>query len=602
MTSSALSGQSSVDSDRVADGTTLGVFRAFPLFEVCASALLAMAAAAPFAPAVGRLLAARGTSGAVQHSLIAAALLCAIGWCVHATLTRHTPIRDGAQVVFRLSTMAIIGLVACLAVTLWQYLAWIIPDTWSTEVIYVLATQPHSLIGLYSIDRLQQPTIVTPIYPPLYIAIARAGFAAFGRSPETLRIITTMGIIAIAAGLLTASSRGHRDRWALLAPAVFLAFFTSVTWSGAPTKPEYLACAFAIWSLAVYSRWGLSDDTKWIVPCGLLFGAALLIKYTIVGGLIGVLGHLLLRRKFRSAAVLAGIVAGLVGSVYVGLSIATHGGLITFTVNANAVHLQLGKVWNFGLLSILNRPFGVLIVTAGVGLAARLRNTVGPEVAVAIALAVSVPFALLALGKPGSSANYFLEPVALGALAVAFALRGAIHERGPNQGVPADAFPVAALLAAAIIQIPWSLNLMALGWIPPNRDREITRSLASLQVAPDQFVMADVNYVYAVSKAGLKPVMVDNHVYTLLSENGVIDAEPLLTLFRSGKVPYLVLRGSLEWESGMPYGDRLYPPRVLAYLMRNYRCEPPVFGEPGAQLVVCRQTTPGTEARSREEH
>lgn len=508
------------------------------------------------------------------------ALLAAASLILQKIVLYRTPIRTPEQAIMHLLSTMLIVLVAVIVVVLWKYIVWLVPDTRTAQVIFLQATLPDSLVELYTVQ-IEQPTIATPVYPPGYYALLRTALAVFGQSPSVLRWVTVGALIMICAALAAASRRGGADKWALLAPALFIAFFPSVTWSGAPTKPEYVACAFAMVGLAVYLKKGFESSTSWVPLSAGMFAVALLMKYTVVGAFIAVCAHLLLRKQFRSCVTFLTISLGIIVIVYGLLWILTDGGVVLFTIHGNAGSLQVLKVITNGVFGILPKTFVVLGIAAAIVLALRggTRETVVP-----IALLISIPLALLAIGRPGSSANYFLEPVVLGSLAIAFLLRRSIE--GATGETP-TLFPAAMLLAMTVIQLPSNLALMARSEGSVREQTEVRSRLAALRPAADEFVMADSYYVFDVVQAGFTPVMVDNFAYTLMVDNAVIDDRHLLTLFESGKVPYLVLENTLEWHASRGYGNRGYPISVLNYLKQHYTCEIAMKRWDDTVLVIC---------------
>ena len=515
------------------------------------------------------------------------ALLAAASLAVQGMLLYRTPVRNAEQLTMRLLSTTLIVLVASIVVVLWKYVVWLMPDTWTAQGIFLEATHPGSLVDLYSIHQLDRPTIATPIYPPAYYALLRAALAIFGQSPIVLRWVTVGALMMICGALAAASRRRSSDPWALLAPAVFIAFFPSVTWSGAPTKPEYVACAFAMAGLAVYLKRGFESSMRWAPLSACMFAAALLVKYTVVGAFVAVPVHLLLRRQYWACITFLVMSLGIVAIVYGVFEILTDGGIRLFTIRANAVNPQVLKLITAGVLGILPKAFVVLTVGAAFVLALRAGSAGAPETVVPIALLVSLPLAVLAMGKPGSSPNYFLESVMLGALAIALLVRRSIE--GTTRETPA-LFPAAVLLAMAIIQLPSNLTLVARSEGSTREQIEVRARLAALRPAAGEFVMADTYYVFDVAQAGYTPVMIDNLLYTLMVDNGVIGDRQLLALFESGKVPYLVLQNTLEWHASLGYGDRFYPIGVLKYLKRHYTCETVMKRWDDNALVICSRS------------
>ena len=520
------------------------------------------------------------------------AILAAGALILQSLLQRHTILRSAEQLTMRLLSMTLILLVAASVVVFWKYVVWLIPDTRTTQGIFLMATQQGSIFDLYSIHQLDHPPMASPIYPPAFYGLLRAALAVFGQSAGVLRWVIIAALVVICAALAAASRRGTRDQWALLAPALFIAFFPGVTWSGAPTKPEYVACAFAMVGLAVYLRKGFETHSmRWVPLSASMFAAALLAKYTLAGAFVAVPVHLLLRRHYRACIAFLVTSLGVVAIVYIVFEVLTDGGIVLFTIRANAAKPDLLRFIELGLLGMLPKAFVVVTIGAALALALRAEGAGTRETVVPIALLASLLLALLAMARPGSSPNYFLEPVTLGALAIALLVRQSIE--GTTRETPA-LFPAAVLLAVAMIQLPSSLALVARKEGSPSEEAEVRSRLAALRPAEGEFVMADDNYVFDVVKAGYTPVMIDNLLYTSMVDNGVIDDHQWLTLFESGKVPYLVLKNTLEWHASIGYGGRYYPIDILKYIKQHYTCETVMKRWDDNALVICRKEAKGT--------
>ena len=65
-------------------------------------------------------------------------------------------------------------------------------------------------------------------------------------------------------------------------------------------------------------------------------------------------------------------------------------------------------------------------------------------------------------------------------------------------------------------------------------------------------------------------------------------------LFESGKVPYLVLKNTLEWHASISYGGRYYPIDILKYINQHYTCETVMKRWDDNALVICRKEAKGT--------
>src|SRR5262249_12418464 len=127
------------------------VHRAFEL--ILPAALIVLSASIQFSGARQRLLGLQPlwANGALIGHV---SFLAAAGLVAQAVIQRGTALRSGGQLTLRLLTSTLILLVACIVVVLWKYLVWLIPDTWTTQGIFLEAKQPGSLVDLYSIHQL----------------------------------------------------------------------------------------------------------------------------------------------------------------------------------------------------------------------------------------------------------------------------------------------------------------------------------------------------------------------------------------------------------------------------------------------------------------
>lgn len=513
----------------------------------------------------------------------ASLILGALGIALFLSLIKSTQGQPVALQFRHLLVILLIIHVSMVVMLLWKYAAMIVPDTWTSQVIYLYSIQHGSLSELYSIDQLSHPPFLTPIYPPGYIVLLRPLFSLFGESVSILRLVIVGAFILIAAGLAYASGSKRTGWWLLLAPALFFAVIPVVTWSGSPTKPEFLAAAFAITGFAIYIRHASGDSIKWIVPSSLFFCFALLTKYTIVAGFAAVVLHLLWQRRFREAALFSFIVIGCSAGVYLFLWAPTKGGIAFFTITANALRPSIIRIFSFGIMGFLPGALVVLAITASTLLFVRNQKDNEREVAIALAFILATGWFLVSIGRPGSTAYYFLEPAIFATLTLAVILRWSFRNNSLGR---AEVLSILIVAYLGVI-LPNQFALLARSYGEENEQARVNDYLASLETTADEYVVSDAHYTYDLIQTGHKPLFYDNVQYTLMYDNGIVDSALPLQFLQEGKVPYLVLSATLDWHASLPSGSRDYPDEILDYLVQNYECETMMERWDNALLVIC---------------
>lgn len=500
---------------------------------------------------------------------------------------RHRESEPRGELALRITLVASCGLTGVL---LLKYLLGMIPDTWTGEVIYQYGVTGKSIADLYSSEWVHKPPFVTPIYPPGYYLLARLPLALFGGAPGVLRGLTVFGVAGVAGALCVAGTHLHRRRWYVPA-AVFVALFPVLTWSGPPTKPEFVAALFTTFGLAVYLRCGFGESGRWIWLAGLLFGAGFLVKYTLVAAFLTVILHLLARRLPGRAIGLAMVAGGTFFAVYALLWAPTGGGIWLFTVSANAAHMLPEKIIRYGVLTFLPRAFTTVVLAAAVATVATPRTWRGPRGAIALAPLIALGLFLFSIGRPGSSANYFLEFVILGSLLIGtWDLSNGTSETSSPTGSSAAASLVTSTLLISLIvtQLPDQAALLSRSYGQAvELEKRTTQVLRALPVPQNGFVLGDPEYTQELLAAGQRPLVYDASMLTLMVDNGVASVEPLLSYLRSGRVSHAVLTRLPSAYLNMPYGSRDFPVEVAQYLRDHYDCSKHLEQWDGTPLITC---------------
>lgn len=470
--------------------------------------------------------------------------------------------------------------VGFVTVLLGKYLVGAIPSTWSHDVIQYYA-QSGSLIDMYRLESALSPPVTTPIYPPGMFAVVAILEPLLGEGPHVVRLVVTGSILVIAAaiGWLTAREQGRA--WGWVAGGLFLAIFPQVVWSGAPTKPEYLAVALSMSGLAVLidPAAASSESVKRLALGGFLFGAALLVKFTVVAGLAGVLLYKALVRRWKSLAVVGGTAGLVFGGTYLALSWATDGGLSFFTMAGNLAKPDLEKAFRFGFMGFGQSFFVVVALTLAI---VRLFGSKGQGLTllqgtVALATMMAVAMGIATTARPGSSANYFLEAVALGVLLIAIHLPAEGRSSRQSGWISVGAL-VTVFLA---VHLPSQAALLARD--PPDRHLS-SEVLRRLDVERGEFVLSDPEFVQPLLDTGFEPLVVDSYQFTMMADGGLLSDSILTKPMREGKVPFVLLSESPARYEDDRFGRRTQTRGVLDMIERAYRCSP--AGETG--VITCR--------------
>ncbi len=510
-------------------------------------------------------------------SFVQAALtLTGLSWLLYLALHQGQPAGQLIPFQTHLFRLALLVHLAFVAVLLWKYVSFAMPDTYTNQLIYLYSVQKKSLIDLYTRSWPGPPPILTPIYPPGIYIFLRTLYAFLGESVFVPRFVSSLGILGVAGGLFLAMP-GRRGWEAMVPAGLFLALFPLLLWSGPPTKPEFVAAAASTAGFAIFLRNPTGGSRSNLILSSLFFGICLLVKFTLIAGFATIALTLLFRRRWMAFLYFIVPAAVLFWGVFLFIGWFSDGGLFFFTISGNAVQATYSKIISFGILGFLPQAFVVIVLAVGAAYFP-LRADFEAENLVLLAFIIALLFFLYAVGRPGSSRNYFLEPLIYGCLLFGCYLAG-------NR--EASVFVQVLLLVLLVVNLPAQAALLARSYDPPEVQAAVDRQLASLDMRPDQFILADVYYVYDVIQAGRVPLILDNFQYTLLNDNGLINSKELREALASDTIPYLVLERSLEEHALLPYGGRYFPTGVIPILIQSYRCSEILTRWDGAKLIIC---------------
>jgi len=385
---------------------------------------------------------------------------------------------------------------------------------------------------------MDRPPYISWNFPPLYAWIcglgarwAGPGFA-FGRLVSAASILITAACVYLLARRHIEEDVPQASRiWGLVAALLYLGSTPVIVW-GALMRVDSLAIALGLSGYTAVVT-GLSP-----VLAGLLFGAAILCKQSVVAGLLAAGLMLTFARRWRDLALVLASCALLVGSVLAWQHLATDGGIWEHIILCNA------NAWRFDQLRWVAGPVvrdhSVLLLMAVLGAvwpkAGRSRAPRNPG----LYYLVSAALVSLLVGKVGSTINYLLDlTAATSIMATGFAARldsALDHRIGGGIG---------AMVA------PWLLCLHAWNSLafPPIEKRvamgaataAVVRTLAR---APGPVIAEDPGLVPTAGK----PLWLQPFEFTQMAEAGRWNQEPLLAALRQGEFSFIVLRFD-PWNS-----------------------------------------------------
>lgn len=552
--------------------------RAASLPDVLLAAGLGISAAVPY-----RLLARVVPPGWSDFRYVRyAAAAAAVALVVLVYRERTSAKGSGPPLRVRLFRGLLIVHAFLVVALLGKYVVGSIPSTWSHDVIHYYSTIP-SLVELYDTRTALTPPVVTPIYPPGMFVVAAALEPILGEGRHVLRWLVVGSIVLTSSMVARVVARDHGWRWGIAGGGLFLAVFPQVVWSGAPTKPEYLAVALSLVGLAVVAKptgEGLGGYGR-IAAGGLAFGAALLVKFTVAGGVAGALLFLALTRRWRRLGVLAAATGIVFGGSYLALSHATDGGLVFFTLLGNMAEPDFQKLFRFGVMGFGQGFFVILCVTVAVAeLSSRKRSGASsPEALAALATLVAIGLGIATTARPGSSANYLLEAVALGVVLIALS----VPKGRAKPAMKGNVEVLALVMVFLAVHLPSQVALLARD-MPRSRLPESI--VAELRADSAEFVLSDPRYVGELMEAGIDPLVVDSYQFTMMVENGVVDPDAVTGPMLEGRVPFAVLANPPGESGGASELEPRQSRPVVAILRERYRCGT----NDEAEMVVCRWT------------
>lgn len=276
----------------------------------------------------------------------------------------------------------------------------------------------------YTASLALHPPYLASAYGPLYYLIVGIGIRAFGLQFWLFRLISIASGLGAAAFIFRIARRltGNRTP-AQLAAAAFLAQWPVMAWDGVQ-RPDMLALALVLAGLDLMLR-PRDELRRWhAVSAAAALVAALFTRQTYVIPPLFAVAWFITIGKRRDLAwfVLTFLCVG--GGLFALLDLTSHGGLLTslFT-NQSGAASSIGQLRS-NLESVLESPASWAVALAAplsCALAVRRYAVVQRELARASLLlvayaALAAVLAAVTSARAGANMNYWIEPLAIGAL------------------------------------------------------------------------------------------------------------------------------------------------------------------------------------------
>ena len=253
----------------------------------------------------------------------------------------------------------------------------------------------HHRDELYFISASKRLAFSFVDFQPVTPALVRGARGVFGESLVGLRVIPALaGAIAIVLAALIARELGGDRRAQILGGFALLVVPAFVGMDAAVNTVSLEVPAFMLVAL-VFARIVRTEDPKWFVPLGAASGLAVLVKFTMLGYLLGVAVAILatpLRRHVRGPWLWLGTAVGLLlVAPSVLWQLRNDLPVVEFVSNQGGGGAVLGLRGRAGYvvsLIVLPGPFALLLTVPGARWLIRERRARPLGIAVLVAIAV----------------------------------------------------------------------------------------------------------------------------------------------------------------------------------------------------------------------
>jgi hypothetical protein len=427
-----------------------------------------------------------------------------------------------------------------------------------------------------------------PLYPPLnagypyaiasylpfyYLLVA---LAAWITGPSFLggRLISCLAALVVAAVSGRMVWEKTRNRFAACATAgIVLAIPVFLVWS-VLMRIDMVALACSIAGFHLFTRGRR-------LPGIILFALAVFTRWTNIAGIFAAFVGLLRERRWKTAIGWAAAQAGLILALVFGALLITKGGM--YEQLRWHTSTSLGKQWSWAqvllLLSIAGRNWPVYYAASLLG-AAWCAARAPHRVLVIYLLGACAIY--LTSGRVGSTFNYFLEPLALGTVAVGVFMGEVMGGReAPGAGLAAARYarwrPLMLGIAGALaLQMVWTDRHLpyTISLLRPEASGSAGRRVVELiRDAPGMVICEDVG----LNELAGKEPPIDPFEFTMLSRAGAIDPSRVYRDVRAGRFPLIIFRFDARQVAGNQVNyaylfDR-FPMQIIAGVLDRYELQ-----------------------------
>jgi hypothetical protein len=368
------------------------------------------------------------------------------------------------------------------------------------------------------------------------------------------RLISLLALVGTAALLALIIFR-HTRSAALAQAAPFLYLVASpVVWWLPYARVDSLAVFFA---LSAYAAVG--PRTRHLLLSALLIVLGSLVKQPVALATLPICVYLFTNGR-RRAAVAYLLSVGMAGTaVWSLLAWTSQGyffrGAILGNLNPLILDSAPAKVLSFGSSPLF---LGALLALGHAFVVDRQRLK---TCRYAFAFLVSATLTSILIAKEGSSENYYLETAALAVLVVTLHGLNPLWTASPQRAG-------AVLLTLACV---FTLVLVGRFGFSPRQATPPSR-LAGLAAAGEGGVLADGTCLDVLVSRGKLPIVNDPYLHRVMTENGALKVDSLVTAMASGRVAALVLERSVQAHLGWTglWEFRSWAKPVVEAMARHY--------------------------------
>ncbi len=470
------------------------------------------------------------------------------GQDAHATVGRHSKPSVAGEIVTALVALAL-GVVAFLAIRPAVVVVLAYPYQIDREEGFLVNQAARLVAGETIYPPLTDYPYLVGNYTPLYPAVSALMGLLSPSQIGACRLLTLVSaLVAMALVALVTLRFTHSIAAAALGAAIFPATYDVAHWLPF-ARVDFMAAALGVAGMAVFL---LAPRRAGLIAAALLFAAAFHTRQTQLFAPAAVLAVLMMERRWRDAAILGAVSAGVALLAVAALSIVTGGEFWRHTVTYNANEFdwwQLRRwmvhLWFFQRWLLLALPVAGVVLWLARPLASAPENRAA---ALAIVYTLLTAISLVAIAKRGAAANYFIEfhiaCALMAGLAVGFGIR---RLRG---GVPPRIGVVLALLAMLLALHAWRLCspsfLPILAPRPPTAaDAEAAAQIAVRIADADGPVISEDVQALLLAR---RPVIYQSFIMAQLANEGKWDPAPFLADVAARRFALIVTEKPIKEE------------------------------------------------------